>query len=207
MRVDGSIKRIKIGTYPTVGLSDARDQAKSILHDAQLGIEPPEVSQTLGEVVPMFITLYAKPRNRGWREQERLLDQKWSPLYNTPISQIKRTDAVRILDKIVAGGAPGRANNALAVIKKLMNWALDRGMIDVNPIAGLKPPSKPKARDRVLTDVELSKFMEAASEEAYPFGLILQVLLLTGQRRGEVSKMKWSHIDFDTATWSIPARS
>lgn len=204
-RVDGRIKRIKIGTHPAVGLSDARDQAKCLLHDAQLGIEPPEASLTLGEVVPMFITLYAKPRNRGWREQERLLDQKWSPLYKTPISEIKRTNVVRILDDIVAGGAPGRANHALAVLKKLMNWSLDRGMIDVNPIAGLKPPSKTKARDRVLTDAELSKFMDASKADAYPFGSILQVLLLTGQRRGEVSEMKWSHIDFETATWTIPA--
>ena len=122
----------------------------------------------------MFIKPYAKPRTRDWKDQERLLTQKWSPLFSTPIDQIERPAVVRVLDDMIAGGAPGRANNALAVIKKLMNWSLDRGMIRVNPIAGLKPPTKPKTRDRVLTDGELSRFMDASTSDGYPLGTILQ---------------------------------
>jgi len=49
---------------------------------------------------------------------------------------------VHVLDQIVASGRPYRANRALAALKKLTNWALDRGMIEVNPIAGLKPPHR-----------------------------------------------------------------
>jgi integrase len=204
-RNNGRIKRVTIGTYPAVGLSDAREKAKSVLHDAQLGVVELVEVPTLGEVVPLFVSLYAQPRNRGWKDQERLLKQKWKPLFKKPLNEIKRPDVVRVLDQMIADGAPGRANHAMAVLKKLLNWALDRGMIEVNPITGLKPPTKPKPRDRILTDAELVRFMEASTAQGYPFGTIQQMLLLTGQRRAEVSEMKWTDIDFETATWNIPA--
>ncbi|MDU8945943.1 tyrosine-type recombinase/integrase [Ovoidimarina sediminis] len=204
-RVNGRMKRMKIGTYPALSLADAREHAKATLRDIQLGVEPTATTPALGDVVPQFIELYARPRNRGWREQQRLLEQKWCGLFTTPIDQIQRGAVVRILDQMIADGAPGRANNALATLKKLLNWCLDRGMIDINPIAGLKPPTKPKARDRVLTDPEISRFLLAAEDEGYPFGTLAKLLLLTGQRRGEVSEMRWSQVDFETATWTIPS--
>jgi hypothetical protein len=52
-------------------------------------------------------------------------------------------------------GSRYRANRALAQIKKLFAWSLDRGYIDVHPIVGLKPPAKEVSRDRILTDAEL----------------------------------------------------
>ena len=76
---------------------------------------------------------------------ERLLG-KFQALFNKPLVDIKCSDIVRVLDEIVASGTPYRANRALAALKKLMSWALDRGMIDVNPIAGLKPPHREHSR-------------------------------------------------------------
>ncbi len=204
-RVRGSVKRIKIGTYPALALSEARDRARELLRDAQLGVAPADKPITLGEVVPQFIELWAKPRNRGWKEQERLINQKWVRLFDKSLEDIERSEVVRILDEIVANGTPGRANHALAALKKLLNWCLDRGMIKANPIAGLKPPTKPKARDRILMESELSALWSAAEDEGYPFGTLTQILILTGQRRGEVSEMRWSEIDFATETWTIPA--
>jgi integrase len=204
-RNNGCIKRVTIGTFPALGLADAREQAKIVIHDAQLDIVDRIVVQSLGEVVPLFIKLYAKPRNRGWKDQERLLIQKWKPLFPKPLNEIKRTDAVKVLDQMIADGAPGRANHAMAVLKKLLNWAVDRGMIEINPISGMSPPTKPRPRDRILTDPEIVRFMEASTDQGYPFGSIQQMLLLTGQRRAEVSEMKWSEINFETNTWNIPA--
>jgi hypothetical protein len=74
---------------------------------------------------------------------------------------------VRILDEIVASGTPYRANRALAAIKKVMSWTLDRGMIEVNPIAGLKPPHKERARERTLTDQEVSALLTISEAEGY----------------------------------------
>jgi hypothetical protein len=144
VRVEGRQKRITIGTYPAISLAEARGEARKIIRDAQLGVlidDKESPALTLGDTVPLFIQLYAKPKNRGWKESERLLG-KFQGLFARPLSQIARSEVVRVLDQIVASGTPYRANRALAALKKLMSWALDRGMIDVNPIAGLKPPQK-----------------------------------------------------------------
>ncbi len=204
-RVNGRVKRVKIGTYPALSLSEARQKAQETLRDTQLGIVPEPACPTLGDVVPQFIELYAKPRNRGWLTQQRLLMHHWKPLFDVPIDQIKRADAVRVLDSIVASASAGSANNAMAVFKKLMNWCVDRGVIASNPIAGLKTPRKSVARDRVLTDDELQLLWAATEHDQYPFGPLVQLLILTGQRRAEVSEMRWFEINLNDAMWTIPA--
>lgn len=205
VRPDGLPKRVTIGSYPAISLADAREQAGKIIHDVQLGVfEKPAETPTLGDTVPLFIQLYAKPKNRGWKETERLLGD-FRALFSRPIDAIKRSDVVSVLDVMVASGRPYSANRALSHLKKLMNWSLDRGMIEVNPIAGLKPPVKERARDRVLTDRELSALLVAAGVESYPFGHLFTLLVLTGQRRGEVTGMHWSEIDFEGRVWTIPA--
>jgi integrase len=106
---------------------------------------------------------------------------------------------------MIANGTPFRANRALAAIKKLFAWSIDRGTIEINPIASLKPPTKERPRDRVLTSEELIACWRAAEAENYPFGPCIKMLVLTGQRRSEVSGMRWSEIDFDRAEWTLPA--
>jgi Arm DNA-binding domain len=84
VRLDGRQKRITIGTYPAVSLAEARTEARKIIRDAQLGVFNDSnrcSALTLGGTVPLFIQLYAKPKNRGWKESERLLEkfQRFSP--------------------------------------------------------------------------------------------------------------------------------
>lgn len=210
-RVDGRLKRIRLGRYPIVSLADAREQARDILRKVELGLPlvEPQVEEeevtTLGEIIPEFIRLYAKPRNRDWKGTESVLT-KFSSLNDRPIEQIKRRDVVKVLDEIVAYGTPFRANRALAAIKKLMNWCLDRGVIEANVLSGLQPPTKEIARDRVLSDDELRACWEGADEEGFPFGTCTKLMILTGQRRSEVAGMRWSEVDLDKAIWTIPAR-
>lgn len=208
VRVKDRQKRITIGTYPAVSLKEARDRARTIIRDAQFGVldeEPEEKALTFGETVPMFIKLHAKPRNRGWKETERILLDKFQKLSNKPLDEIRRADVVRIMDDLIASGTPYRANRALSAVKKLFAWALDRGMIEVHPIAGLSPLHTEVARERILTDAELKALMCAADAEGYPFGDLFKVLAFTGQRRGEVSGMLWSEVDLERAIWTIPA--
>lgn len=206
-RVDGRQKRVTIGNYPAVSLKDARGQARSIMRDVQLGAfeeADVECAPTFAETVPKFIELHAKPRNRDWRGTERILTSKFKAIEGKPLDKIKRVDVVRILDDIIGDGTPYRANRSLAAIKKLFSWALNRGMIEVHPLAGLSLPHPETARDRVLSDDELSALMVAAKAEGYPFGDMFQVLALTGQRRGEVSGMRWSEVNLDRSMWTIP---
>jgi len=206
-RVNRRQVRYAIGNYPLISLADAREQARKILRHAQLGrYERAEQREglTLGEVVPEFIAKHVMVKNRDQNATRGCL-KRFEPLYGMPLADIKRAHVNRILDSIMAEGKPYRANRALAAIKKLFAWSRDRGYIEHHPIDRLKPPGKEIARDRILSDRELAALWEIAEKIGYPFGPAIQLLILTAQRRGEVTMMRWSDIDFDRAVWTIPA--
>jgi integrase len=67
-------------------------------------------------------------------------------------------------------------------------------------------PTKEVARERVLNAEELRLCWNMAEVEGFPFAPCVQLLMLTGQRRGEVSGMRWSELDLENAIWTIPAK-
>ena len=89
------------------------------------------------------------------------------------------------------------ANRVFAAIRRIFNWAVERDIIAVSPGHGLKPPVPEVSRDRVLGDDEIRWLWKAASDAGYPFGPIFKLLLLTGQRRSEVSRTTWREFDLD----------
>lgn len=113
------------------------------------------------------------------------------------VSDITRRDIVLLLDTIVDDGRDTTANRVKAYIAKFFGWLQDRGVIEQSPAIGLKLPAKEKARDRPLSHDEIRLFWLACDEENNPWGALFKVLLLTGQRRGEVARMRWTDIDSD----------
>ena len=63
-----------------------------------------------------------------------------------------------------------QANRVLARIRTLFAWAVGKDLIGTNPCDGVKPPTKEKARDRVLSETEIGAFWAAAGELDWPFG-------------------------------------
>jgi integrase len=93
---------------------------------------------------------------------------------------------------------------------RVLNWALehydaDEIGIDVSPFASLKPPVQKKPRGRALKEAEIATLWKAWTSIGYPFGDTQKLLLLTAQRRAEVSGMTWSEVDLEAKTWTIPA--
>jgi integrase len=70
----------------------------------------------------------------------------------------------------------------------------------------VEPPASENSRDRILTDDELRLVWNAADSEGWPFGPILKVMILTGQREGEVAGMRWRELDLEGKLWTLPAR-
>jgi integrase len=209
-RVGGRQVRHTIGAYPTVTLGEAREAGRLILKDIQLGLyapakaDPEVTPPTLGQMITLFIEIYAKPKNRGWKAVQATF-RKFAPLNDRTIADITRADIVKVLDGIAANGTPIAANRAMSAIKKLFAWSLDRGIISVHPLVGLHKPGIERSRDRVLTDAELKSFWLATEDFGFPFGPAFQLMALTGQRRGEVAGMQWSHLNIEQAVWTIPA--
>jgi integrase len=108
------------------------------------------------------------------------------------------------------GPAPEQARNLLGYVKQLFNYAVDQHSYGLekspaDPLRGDKLCGKKVRRKRVLSDDELREVWLAAEETEYPYGPLIQMLILTGQRRSEVAGARWSEFDMTRKLWTIPA--
>jgi len=212
-RINGKLCRFTVGTYPKMGLGEARDEAQQIIKDAAKGISPKEREaeerrkaktaqrNTFGAVAEEFMADHARNlRTRG--EMQRMINVDLLPEWgDKPISSITRADVKAVLRE-KARKAPIAANRLLSLISKIFGWALDEEIIQASPAVRLRRPAEEQERERSLTDEEIRQLWPVFTSLGYPFGHGLKFLLVTGQRRGEVSGMKWTEIDNDG--WNIP---
>ena len=82
-------------------------------------------------------------------------------------------------------------------LSKFFAWLVQQRRLTINPCTGVHRPETPRARERVLSDAELVKFWQSTAELGPPFGQVLRLLLLTGQRLNEVAGLRWTEIDGD----------
>lgn len=215
-RHGGRARRLTLGRYPVLGLADARRLAHKALAKIAEGADPvaekreeaARRASVFPSVVEEFVRLHCSRHNRAntAKETERLLRAEFvSKWRKREVQSITKVDVIRIIDAIVDRGSPSGAHHALAAIRKLFNWCVERGLIESSPCAGLKSPAKLTARDRVLSDREIARVWRASTQVGYPVGAITQLLILTGQRRGEVAGMRWSDIDLNEMLWTLPS--
>jgi len=206
-------RKFSLGQYGPVTLHKARAGASRVLGLRADGRDPAlerqqarriSASNKFSDVADEFLSKHAA-QNRTVEETARIIKQYALPEWkNRSIHDIGKRDINALLDVIVARGAPVMANRTLAAVRKLFNWSVSRGIISVSPCAGISAPQREKARDRVLSDDELIAIFNAAREMGGAFGAIIQTLILTAQRRNEVSEMTWSELDLDNNQWEIP---
>lgn len=234
-RHGGRPRKLTIGPFPAFDLKAARDRARNALDAVDEGKDPArekrkakaaaKVDAPDRDLVPavfsLFVDRYARPKNRSWREGARLLgllpdpakpDQlmmkkggvawRWQ---DRRIGEVTKRDIIELLDDIVDRGASTSANRTLDALRTLFRWCSDRDMIAISPCQGVRDPSPETVRDRVLTDDELRLVWRAATAQGYPFGDLVKLLVLTGQRRQEVAGMTVDELDFVRRVWIIPA--
>jgi integrase len=175
-----------------------------------------------------FITQHAQRHTRDWEEQARLLGFNPSDLTiipkgladrwrDEPISDINGDDIHGIVDEAREKGAPGlvrrskrpteaRARAMMRTLSKMFGWLVAKRRLQANPCDGVARPQPPRARDRVLTNAEVVKFWRAAESMRKEFGVLLQLLLLTGCRLSEVAEMRRDELRDEGAgvMWVIP---
>ncbi|MGY4174957.1 integrase [Bradyrhizobium sp. USDA 4518] len=71
-------------------------------------------------------------------------------------------------------------------------------------MSAVKQIGKKNIRRRVLSDDELRTGWQAAEKEPYPYGPLIRMLILTGQRQSEVGQASWSEFDLLKREWLIP---
>jgi integrase len=219
-RFGGRTRKLTIGASPEIGLKDARDLARAAHLQIASGEDPGAVKQAartatnappardmVEKVAAQFLARHVKNLAAATRiEVGRIIAKEILPTFrNRRLSEIKRPDVIEWLDGIVDRPAPIAANRALGWLKGLCNFAVERGVVDVSPIAGIKAPAAETARDRVLSDDELKAVWEAADALEPVYAGFIKLLILTGQRLREVSEMEWKEIDLDAKLWTLPS--
>jgi integrase len=149
-----------------------------------------------------FIERHAKKRTRenSWRQTVHVLDDIVLPVWGgRTVHNIKRRDVIDLVES-VAEDRPVMANRTLAVLSKFFSWMCERDIVAASPCTGVKRPSEEQARDRILTDDEIRRLWLSCDAVGGRFGPLVKLLLLTGQRRGEVTGMRRSKIIGDVWT-------
>jgi integrase len=202
-------------------LSEKRQKAQASQHAA---------ANTFAALARAHIDEHARPHTRRWRDTARLLGfaypndggdpimikgglaDRWR---NRGVASVDGGDLYGVIDEARRIGVPGlarrrsgasdrRARAIGAALSKLFSWLIEHRKIPLNPAVGMYKPKAPQARDRVLSEAEITWFWHACDTLGEPFASLLRLLLLTGCRRGEVVGMMHSELSEDGTVWTIP---
>ena len=204
-RVNGRMVRASIGRYPSVSLTDARKKAVDTISQMDDGTLPRSGDADQFDQVFEEWLKRDQGGNRRRHTVELALRKYACPAFKgMMVDTIRRADIIRLLDKIADNGAPVQANRVLAYLRRFFNWCTERDIITGSPVSGVKPPHREHSRDRVLSRSELQAVWAGAERMGYPFGPMIKLLMLTGQRLNEVATAPCSEFDLDNAVWKLP---
>jgi integrase len=164
-------------------------------------------AETFRELANEYLEKHAKKRKRSWKKDELALNRDLLPEFGSrKAAAIARRDVNKLLDAIVARGAPIQANRTLEILRRIFNWGMSREIVHANPCHMISPPGEEHAREKVLSEDEIRAFWAALGSEHLRISAMFRLRLLTAQRGGEVSTMRREDLDLDGAWWTIPGR-
>jgi integrase len=211
--VGSKLRKYTIGPYGRVTLHQARVAAQKVFAAKLEGRDPAAekraarrliVTDRVEDLLETFIGQRLS-QNRSGSEIARLLRREIGrPWAGRSIHEISKRDVVEVITGIEERGAPVAANKALKATKTFLRWCVGRAVLDQSPADGVPLPSKEVARDRVLNDNELAGVILAARKIGGPYGGIVELLALTGQRREEVARLQSQELDLARRLWTLP---
>jgi integrase len=229
----GRKQRVPLGACSAVALSKAREAAAAIMGDVAKGRNPAAERKdaaaadrakrarnrlTLRVLIDDWNRLHlAGRRPRYAQEAVRALDYAFADALDDAAEDLDRAAVVRALDALTRrrrrkDGSGTDKPKGLAMTgrtaaygRAAFAWAVKRGAVHANPFSNLPIAKGAAKRERVLSDTEIAEIWRAAGDTPSSYGTIVRLLILTGQRRGEVAGMSWSEISDDLLTWAMPS--
>jgi integrase len=221
-----------LGSYPDIGLADARNEAtklkvallakvdpmakerrdaddrKEADEQRRLSIEREAKEKTVADLYDDYFSIYVQKALKGWKKIKATLDKEVIPVIGKlKVKNVSADDLVAITSRIVKRGSPIQANRVHAYTAAMFSWGVDNRHIKSNPFKGIKKPVKaePK-RERTLSETELKEFWIALERDDLMMSagvkVVLKLIVLTAQRPGEVAGMHTNEIDGNW--WTIP---
>ena len=211
--------RVMIGSHPIKTAEEARSEAIKYLGAMESGTDPNKLKRekvrleeesklniTVKELISEYIEKHAKPSKRSWNEDERILNKDALVAWGKRKAvDIKKRDIVLLLESIIERGSPGSANNNFKIIRKMFRFAVQRDIIEHSPCDGVVMPAPLNRGDRVLNEAEIKNIWVNldSCHSSDKIRRALRLILVTGQRPGEVIGMHRSEID--GRWWTVPA--
>ena len=215
---EGTIRQRKDGLYevritskpdPATGkkkrisrYAKTREQALKMRSELQLqygGNAAVPASLTLGEWLPHWLELYARPsvRHSTYVSYEGYVRKHLVPaLGAVPLDKLVPADLQRFyLCKLQEDRlAPKTISNLHACLHRALQQAVKEQMIPSNPCDAVDLPRKETAEISVLTREQQVKLMQESYRHRY--GVFIRLALSTGMRIGEIVGLRWDDIDF-----------
>jgi integrase len=218
-RLGDKEKRISLGTYPLVGLKEARDRAFEARKLVEQGIDPSQRKKSLagqgaatfGAVMREWWEKFQQPsggKTPGelWRRAERDI---LPFLGDMPIEKITPADVLGVLRRVEARGTLETAHKVKNHISQTMRYAVACGLAPFDPARDLShamPPRRKKHMAAIIDPREAGALMRAIND--YPRGMVrcaLKLAALTFVRPGELRTAEWSEVFMEDLEWRIPA--
>jgi integrase len=214
----GKQRKVTLGPVDQLSLGDARNAAKELMLRIAKGDDPsakaktddPETTTVKAASETFMVDRRAQDKNRAADEVQRQFDAYILPaIGDSVLSKVTGPQVRKIVLARVTEGSRIMANRVHATLARFFKWAADRdrALIEANPYSGYGKPvdESGRGRERTLSNVEIAALWREAGKVDQPFGPIVRLLILTGQRRSEVTGMTDREIDPTRAEWIIPS--
>ncbi len=224
---DGRHGRVTLGTYPDVGLAEARKRARACRAAVQGGADPlaeERAKRADAEARRQAATVAASwqqwaeiagrtaMKGRGWSDAHSgrvawMLKHVVAPkIGKRPLAETSRADWTALVTLAHKRG-PAAAGNFLRIARAFLNHAEAAGWVDApllpRKASILAPPVA--ARDRTLSDDELTRLWHASAAMLPKTRAFVRLLVLTAARRGEVASIALGEVERDAGLWRLPA--
>lgn len=195
--VHGKKRKIhSLGRYPDLSLAEARRKAKEVLGKVVAEEKGEMPSLSFEEVRERFLADSAhRTKSSTHAEHTRLLTKHFT--FTKNVGAITLADIMDAIKDV--RHHQSLEQHCYVAIRTLMNWAVRHGYLAASPVPSMRYSAP--SRTRVLTDEELRAVWHRAEEVGYPYGTIIKLLILTGQRRGEIAGLRRSWITDDAITF------
>jgi integrase len=216
-RASGRTRRMKVGAIEKLSAEEARKAAKRILAKVELGGDPQAEKEdkraksqhTMRAVVAEYLEEKQRTlRPASYKVTRLYLEGQayFGPLHNMAITDIALPDVAARISTITRKNGAVTAGRARAALSAMFRWAMGQGLMGThptNPVAATNRPPAAAERDRVLKDSELAAVLNACRDDEH--GRIVRLLALTGCRRDEIGGLRWSEIDMQERTLTLPS--
>lgn len=204
---EGKRRIMHLGNYPAVTLADARIKYNEAAAQLARGTDPQKAALTPTLPPPEDFTVQALAELwLDWSKQHHAA--RWAntlaltlkkdvlPQYgNRLATDIRRRDAMAILET-KSKSAPGQARNLHKALRGMWQYGVERELVEFNPFAEIRagrsiPAMKQESRERILNDDEIKHIWTAIDQGGGSDSTrrAIKLMLLTGQRSGEVCGM------------------